>query len=80
MNDKFEELKGKLADLQLRRAGLLSLLEGIREQFNTPEKDQAFLERLLEQLDQAFQKSNELRLMIAEVQLELAEYKKEMGL
>ena len=80
MNDKFEELKVKLADLQLRRAGLLSLLEGIREQFNTPEKDQAFLERLLGQLDQAFQKSNELRAMITEVQLELAEYKKEMGL
>lgn len=80
MNDKFEELKGKLADLQLRRAGLLSLLEGIREQFNTPEKDQAFLERLLEQLDQALEKSSELRAMIAKVQLEFAEYKKEMGL
>ena len=80
MDSQFEQLKVKLADLKLRRAGLLSLLEGIREQFRTPNKDEMFLDRLLEQLEQADKKSNELRTSIAEVQLELAEYRKENGL
>jgi hypothetical protein len=80
MDSQFEQLKVKLADLKLRRAGLLSLLEGIAEQFKTPSKDVEFLNRLLEQLEQADKKANELKIGIAEVQLEFAEYKKEMGL
>jgi hypothetical protein len=80
MDSQFEQLKVKLADLKLRRAGLLSLLEGIAEQFKTPNKDVEFLNRLLEQLEQADKKANELKIGIAEVQLEFAEYKKEMGL
>jgi hypothetical protein len=80
MDNQFEQLKVKLADLKLRRAGLLSLLEGIAEQFKTPNKDVEFLNRLLEQLEQADKKANELKIGIAEVQLEFAEYKKEMGL
>jgi hypothetical protein len=80
MDSQFEQLKVKLADLKLRRAGLLSLLEGIAEQFKTPNKDVEFLNRLLEQLEQADKKANDLKIGIAEVQLEFAEYKKEMGL
>jgi len=81
MDEQIEQLKEKLLDLKSRRAGLLSLLEGITEQVKTtPNKDLAFLDNLLAQLEQAAIKSNELGEMVAETSLEIARLKKEFDL
>ena len=81
MNEQLEQLQQRLLDLKSRRAGLLSLLEGITEQVKTtPNKDLAFLDRLLSQLEQAAIKSNELGEMITETRLDIAKFRKEFGL
>jgi hypothetical protein len=81
MNEQLEQLQQRLLDLKSRRAGLLSLLEGITEQVKTtPNKDLAFLDRLLSQLEQAVIKSNELGEMITETRLDIAKFRKEFGL
>jgi chromosome segregation ATPase len=81
MNEQLEQLQQRLLDLKSRRAGLLSLLEGITEQVKTtPNKDLAFLNRLLSQLEQAAIKSNELGEMITETRLDIAKFRKEFGL
>jgi len=81
MDEQLEQLKEKLLDLKSRRAGLLSLLEGITEQVKTtPNKDLAFLDNLLAQLEQATIKSNQLGEIIAETRLEIAKFRKEFGL
>jgi len=81
MNEQLEQLQQRLLDLKSRRAGLLSLLEGITEQVKTtPNKDLAFLNRLLSQLEQATIKSNELGEMITETRLDIVKFRKEFGL
>jgi len=81
MNEQLEQLQQRLLDLKSRRAGLLSLLEGITEQVKTtPNKDLAFLDRLLSQLEQATIKSNELGEMITETRLDIVKFRKEFGL
>lgn len=81
MNEQLENLKQRLLDLKSRRAGLLSILEGITEQFKTtPNKDLAFLDRLMAQLEQADSRSRELAIKITEAQLEIAKFKKEFDL
>jgi chromosome segregation ATPase len=81
MNEQLEQLQQRLLDLKSRRAGLLSLLEGITEQVKTtPNKDLAFLDRLLSQLEQATIKSNELGEMITKTRLDIVKFRKEFGL
>jgi len=81
MNEQLEQLQQRLLDLKSRRAGLLSLLEGITEQVKTtPNKDLAFLDSLVSQLEQAAIKSNELGEMITETRLDIAKFRKEFGL
>jgi chromosome segregation ATPase len=81
MDEQIEQLQQRLLDLKTRRAGLLSLLEGITEQVKTtPNKDLAFLDSLLPQLEQATIKSNELGEMITETRLQIAKFRKEFGL
>jgi chromosome segregation ATPase len=81
MDEQIEQLQQRLLDLKSRRAGLLSLLEGITEQVKTtPNKDLAFLDSLVSQLEQATIKSTELGEMITETRLEIAKFRKEFGL
>ena len=72
------EIQQKINDLKLRRAGLVSLLEGIAEQIKQPNRTEEQLVNLLSQLEQAQQKQIEIRFLIEQCRKELDDYRENL--
>lgn len=78
MDEQMREIQQKINDLKLRRAGLVSLLEGIAEQIKQPNRTAEQLTNLLSQLEQAQQKQIEIRFLIEQCRKELDDYRENL--
>ena len=78
MDEQMREIQQKINDLKLRRAGLVSLLEGIAEQIKQPNRTEEQLVNLLSQLEQAQQKQIEIRFLIEQCRKELDDYRENL--